>query len=164
MTNSRVVIACLLSWLLFLPAVTWVPLLYVLDFVNALGFTFGTLVLWRYAPGAFWALRCVLRGQPIGRGSMLVLGIVKTWLAMVIRTLAIWRWRWLGEPVGGLDSFTMALAAWLIIGGGVCHLVASTMPDDRVECPQLSGRFLWGAIIAGLTLGACIAYGRFNAA
>jgi len=163
MTNNRIVIACLLSWLLFIP-VTWTPILYALDFVNALGFTFGAVVLWRYTPGAFWALYMIARGKPIGRGAMLVLGIVQTWLAMIVRTLAIWRWRWLVEPVGGLDSIVMAFAAWLIIGGGVCHLAASTMPADKVECPQLSARLLWGALVAGLMLGACIAYGRSNAA
>lgn len=90
MTNNRIVIACLLSWLLFIPGVIWPPLLYFLDFVNALGFTFGAAVLYRYAPGGFWALLHVLRGRPIGRGAMLVLGIDQTWLAMIVRTAAIW--------------------------------------------------------------------------
>jgi hypothetical protein len=110
MTNNRIVAAVLLSWLLFFPAVASAPLLYVLDIINALGFTFGAAVLWRYIPGAIWALRGVLRGRPIGRGSMLVLGIVQTWAAMVIRTCAIWQWRWQGEPDAGLDSITMAAA------------------------------------------------------
>ena len=51
MTNNRIVIACLLSWLAFIPGVTWPPLLYFLDIVNALGFTFGFAVMWRYTPG-----------------------------------------------------------------------------------------------------------------
>lgn len=161
MTNNRIIIAVLLSWLLFIPGVTWAPFLYFLDFINALGFTFGCAVLWRYAPGALWALLAALRGQSIGRGAMLVLGIIQTWLAMVIRTAAIWNWRWFREPDGGLDSVAMAIAAYLIIGGGACHQAASTMPEDHVQRPRLSAWLLWGALVAGLMLGAGIAYGRW---
>lgn len=162
MTNNRVVLATLLSWLLFFPAVGWLPLIYVLDIINALGFTFGTAVLFRYIPGGVWALRGVLRGKPIGRGSMLVLGIIQTWVAMVGRTLLIWRWRWLGEPDGGLDSIGMAVCAMLIIGGGACHLQASTMRSDNAQVPELSAKLLWSALVAGLVLGAGIAYGRWK--
>lgn len=161
MTNNRIVIACMLSWLLFVPAVA-APILYVLDFINALGFTLGMAVLWRYLPGGTWAVIHALRGETIGRGAMLILGIVQTWIAMVARTLAIWHWRWLGEPEGGLDSFWMAAAATLIIGGGACHLAASAMPDDCVEVPKLSARLLLGALVSGLVLGAAIAYGRWS--
>jgi hypothetical protein len=162
MTNNRIVVVILLSWLLFFPAIGWGPLLYVLDVINALGFTFGAAVLWRYIPGAIWALRGVLRGKPIGRGSMLVLGIVQTWAAMVIRTCTIWQWRWLGEPNGGLDSVSMAVAAFLIIGGGACHAQASTMTADNVQVPELSAKLLWSALASGLILGAGIAYGRWE--
>lgn len=161
MTNNRIVVASLGAWLLFVPLIIWTPLLYLLDFINALGFTFGAAVLWRYAPGAFWALCMIARGEPIGRGAMLVLGIVQTWMAMVGRTLVIWRWRWLSEPIGGLDSIPMSTVAWLIIAGGACHLAASAMPDDHVERPKMSARLLWGALMAGLILGAAIACGRW---
>lgn len=162
MTNNRIVIAILLSWLLLLPGLLWPPLLYLLDFINALGFTFGCTVLYRYLPGAFWALLRVFRGKPIGRGAMLVLGIDQTWLAMIIRTVAIWQWRYMGEPDGGLDTIKMTMAAFLIIGGGACHLQASTMPDDFVELPRLSAKLLWGALISGLILGGCISFGRWT--
>jgi hypothetical protein len=162
MTNNRVVAATLLSWLLFFPAVGWGPILYVLDIINALGLTFGAAVLWRYLPGALWALRGVLRKRPIGRGSMLVLGIVQTWIAMVGRTLLIWHWRWLGEPDGGLDSVGMAVVAWLIIGGGACHLQASTMKADNVQVPELSAKLQWSALVVGVVLGAGIAVGRWR--
>lgn len=161
MTNNRIIIAGLLSWLLFIPGMVWSPFLYFLDFVNALGFTFGCAVLWRYLPGGFWAILNALTARPVGRGAMLVLGIVQTWMAMVVRTAAIWNWRWLGEPDGGLDSVAMAIAAYLIIGGGACHLAASTMPEDHVQRPRLSGWLLWGALVVGLLLGAGIAYGRW---
>lgn len=161
MTNNRIVVACLLSWLLFFPAIGWAPLLYVLDIINALGFTLGTVVLLRYMPGATWALWLLFKGHPLGRGEMLVLGIVQTWLAMVGRTLLIWRWRWLLEPVGGLDNVGMAIVAWLIIGGGACHAAASTMKADDVQVPELSAKLLWSALAAGLILGAGIAYGRW---
>jgi hypothetical protein len=95
---------------------------------------------------------------------MLVLGIVQTWTAMIGRTVAIWRWRWLAEPLGGLDSVSMAAVAWLIIGGGACHLAASAMPDDHIERPQMSARLLWGALASGLVLGAAIACGRWTIA
>lgn len=160
MTNNRIILACLLSWLVFIPGVIWSPFAYFLDFVNALGFTFGCAVLWRYGLGAFWALLKVARGKPIGRGEMLVLGIVQTWFAMIVRTCAIWQWRWLREPDGGLDSIPMAIAAYFIISGGACHLAASTMPEDHIQRPRLSGRLLWGALGSGIVLGAGIAYGR----
>lgn len=161
MTNNRIVLACFLSWLVFIPSIIWFQFTYFLDFVNALGFTFGCAVLWRYMPGGFWALLKVGRGKPIGRGEMLVLGIVQTWLAMIVRTSAIWNWRWLGEPDGGLDSIPMAIAAYLIIGGGACHLAASAMPEDHIQRPRLSGWLLWGALGTGIVLGAGIAYGRW---
>lgn len=164
MTNNRVVIACLLSWILFIPSITWVPFLYFSDFLNALGFTFGCAVLWRYSIGGFWALLKVGRGKPIGRGEMLVLGIVQTWLAMIVRTSAIWNWRFLGEPDGGLDSIPMAIAAYLIIGGGACHAQASTMPDDHIERPRLGAKLIWGALASGVVLGVGIAYGRWTIA
>ena len=53
------------------------------------------------------------------------------------------------EPDGGLDSLPMAIAAYLIIGGGACHLAASTMKEDCVEAPALSARLLWSAMISG---------------
>lgn len=161
MTNNRIIIVGLLSWVLFIPGMIWSPFFYFLDFINALGFTFGCAVLWRYLPGGFWAVFSALRGWPVGRGAMLVLGIVQTWLAMVVRTAAIWNWRWMGEPDGGLDSVPMAIAACLIIGGGACHLAASTMPEDHVQRPRLSGWLLWGALVAGFALGAGIAFGRW---
>lgn len=161
MTNNRIVVACFLSWLVFLPAVGWAPLLYVLDFINALGLTFGAAVLWRYMPGALWSLCKVLGGRPIGRGSMLVLGIIQTWLAMVGRTCLIWYWRWFSEPLGGLDSVGMAAVAWLIIGGGACHAAASAMKEDHIEVPALSAKLLWGALVSGLLLGAAIAFCRW---
>lgn len=160
MTNNRIVLACLLSWLIFIPSMIWSPFAYFLDFVNALGFTFGVAVLYRYSMGGFWALMKIGRGKSISRGEMLVLGIVQTWLAMIVRTCAIWNWRWLGEPDGGLDSIPMAIAAYFIIGGGVCHLAASAMPEDYVQRPRLSAWLLWGALAAGIVLGAGIAYGR----
>lgn len=162
MTNNRIVIAVILSWLAFFPAVGWLPLLYVLDIINALGLTYGAAVLWRYLPGAIWALRGALKRRPIGRGSMLVLGIVQTWVAMVGRTMLIWHWRWLGEPDGGLDSVGMAVVAWLIIGGGACHLQASTMRADDVQVPKLSAKLQWSAIVVGAVLGLGIAYGRWR--
>lgn len=162
MTNNRIVAACLLSWLVFIPAVGWSQLLYVLDFINALGFTFGVATLWRYTPGAVWAVRQVFRGKPIGRGSMLVLGIIQTWIAMIGRTCLIWNWRYYGEPEGGLDSIGMAAVAWLMIGGGACHQAASAMKEDGAETPVLTAKLLWGSLIAGLFLGGGIAYGRLT--
>lgn len=164
MTNSRVVLLCLLSWLAFIPGLWFAPFVYFLDVVNALGFTFGVAVLWRYAPGAVWVVINAIRGKRLGRGAMLVFGIEQTWAAMVIRTCAIWWWRWLGEPDGGLDSVPMAIAAFLIIGGGACHAAASASREDDIEVPVLSARLLWGALGSGLILGAGIAAGRWNIA
>lgn len=164
MINNRIIIAIVLSWLLFVPSIIWTPLLYLLDFINAFGFTLGCAALWRYTPGAYWAMLYALRGHSLGRGSMLVLGIVQTWLAMILRTAAIWQWRWLGEPDGGLDSVMMAVAAYLIIGGGACHVQASTMKEDKVEVPRLSAGLVGGSLIAGLLIGAGIAYWRWTVA
>lgn len=161
MTNNRMVVAILISWALLIPGVVFSPLLYLFDFINALGFTLGAAVLYRYLPGAFWAILCALKGKPIGRGAMLVLGIAQTWLAMIVRTSAIWNWRWHGEPDGGLDSLPMTIAAYLIIGGGICHLAASTMREDYIERPHLSARLIGGSLAAGFLLGAVIAYTRW---
>jgi hypothetical protein len=166
-TNNRVVIVCTLAWVVFLPVLIGAQqagrILYLLDFLNAGGFTFGWLVLWRYTPAALRAARDAFMGRRLlGRGAMLVIGIVKTWAAMLVRTHALWWWRWVGEPDGGLDSIPMAIAAALILGGGACHVVASAMKEDAFDVPPLSARMLWGALIASLVLGAVIAGARWS--
>lgn len=160
MINNRVVIATFASWILFLPGLL-LPRLYFFDIINAMGFTVGLAVLWRYAPGGWSATVKAFSGQRVGRGDLLVLGIVKTWVAMVARTSLLWWWRWAGEPEGWLDGWPLAVVAWLVIGGGLCHLAASVMPAEEIELPKISARLLKGAMASGVILGAVIAAGRW---
>lgn len=161
MTNNRVVWLCMLSWVLFWPVALLTPRLYLFDYANAFGLTFGLAVLWRYGPEALLALLDMCRGKMLSRGQMLILGIETTWLAMVGRTMILWIWRWLGEKDGGLDGLNMAFVAWLIITGGAFHLAASAMPDDKKELPRVTARLLKWAGVAGVLLGTGIAAGRW---
>lgn len=163
--NNSIVFVCLLLVAAFLPvylALSHQSIPYLLDFTNALGFTVGMPVLWRYTPGALFAIRQVLfHRQPLSKGPLLVLGIALTWAAMVMRTAIIWRWRYLGEPDLGLDNAGMALAAMLMVPGGACHLLASAMPTDNVQIPRLGASLLTGGLVSGVFLGAAIAYLRW---
>lgn len=162
MTNNRVVAICFLSWALFWPLALLVPRLYFFDYINAFGLSFGVAVLWRYGPDALLALKqALVDRQAIGRGQMLILGIETTWIAMVGRTVALWVWRWRGEPDGGLDGLDMAFVAWLIITGGAFHLAASAMPADQIQMPKMTARLLRLAAALGALLGTGIAAGRW---
>jgi hypothetical protein len=161
---SRIVLLCLLSWVVFWPVAIFSPRLYLFDFINAVGVTFGSSVLWRYGPAAWVAIQGTFQ-RTLSRGHLLVLGIETTWLAMVLRTLILWVWRWYGEATGGLDGIDTAFAAWIIVTGGVFHLLASALPDaDYVEeppVPPIEGRILLWSLIAGVVLGALIAGSRW---
>jgi hypothetical protein len=162
MSNISAVLGCFLSWFLIWPIMIWAPRLYLLDYINAFGLAFGLTVIWRYGPGAIVTIGRALRASPpITRGDMLTLGIALTWIAMVARTVVLWRWRWLDEPDGGLDGADVAFVAWIIISGGVCHLIASTMKDQYTEAPALSERLVIGVTAVGLVLGTLIATGRY---
>jgi len=161
---SRIVLLCRLSWILFWPVGIFAPRLYLFDFINAVGVTFGVSVLWRYGPAAWIAIQGTMR-RTLTRGHLLVLGIEATWLAMVMRTLILWSWRWFGETDGGLDGLDTAFAAWIIVTGGVFHLLASALPDvdppGEPPLPPIEGRILLWSLIAGLALGAIIAGSRW---
>lgn len=161
---SRIVLICLVSWIAFWPVAIFAPRLMLFDFVNAIGLSFGASVLWRYGPASWIAIRGTWR-RTLTRGHLLVLGIETTWLAMVMRTLILWRWRWIGEVTGGLDGFDTAFAAWIIVTGGVFHLLASALPDadppGDPPLPPVEGRILILSLLAGLALGALIAGSRW---
>jgi hypothetical protein len=166
MTRANgIVTICLLALVLFWPGYFLLPasgVVYALDVVNALGFTVGVVVLWRYSSGAALALYCLfIERAPLTKGPLLVLGIWQTWAAMVLRTIIIWQWRYRGEPDFGLDIAGMAFAAMLMLPGGACHLLASAMPSDSVQIPKLGARLLWSAVAVGLLLGAVIATMRW---
>lgn len=165
LTNNRVVAAYLILLVLFWPAYLVMParaVPYILDIINALGLTAGVPVLWRYGPDAYRAIKKVLIDHcPLTRGPLLVLGIELTWSAMVIRTIHIWAWRYYGESDGGLDTSIMAFAALLIVPGGACHLLASTMPHDNVSISRLSTSILAGSALCGVALGAIVALLRW---
>jgi hypothetical protein len=164
--NNRFVAASLVLLALFWPLYFLMPqtaVPYILDFINALGFTVGIPVLWRYGPGAGLAIHKVLiKRCQLTKGPLLVLGIELTWFAMVLRTLLIWSWRYGLEPSGGLDNAGMAFAALLMIPGGSCHLLASAMPYDNVQIPKLGASMLAGAIACGIALGTIIAFLRWS--
>lgn len=161
MSVNRIVIAGLLLLVLFWPIYgianpTYV--LYLFDVLNALGITIGIPVLWRYAPGAVLAIRDILYGGgQLTKGPLLVLGITETWMAMIMRTVLIWYWRYSGELDSGLDSIGMAFAATLIIPGGICHLMASVMPSDNYVMPKIGYSVLVWSLILGFVLGGGVA-------
>jgi hypothetical protein len=160
---SRIVLVCLLSLIGFWPVAIISPRLIMFDFINAIGLSFGLAVLWRYGPAAWQAIRCALRKQ-LSRGHLLVLGIETTWVAMVSRTLILWHWRWVGEIATGLDGLDTAFAAWIIVTGGVFHLLASALPDaqpDDDPIPTIEGRVLIWSLLSGILLGAAIAGARW---
>lgn len=165
LTNNRVVAAYLVLLVLFWPAYLGTPpwiVPYSLDIINALGFTVGIPVLWRYSPGAYLAIRKVLLDRhPLTRGPLLVLGIELTWAAMVMRTVHIWTWRYYGEASGGLDTSIMAFAALLMVPGGACHLLASTMPYDNASIPRLNTSIIVGSALCGGALGFIVALLRW---
>ena len=141
----------LLSWALFWPIAYFVPREYLFDVVNALGISLGGSVLFAYAPGVVDAIR---RPDDLKKAHYLILGIVATWVAMVARTAYLWGWRWLGEPEGGLDATFVAFIGWLVISGGVLHLLAPKVLEGTV--PRTGWFGLWVALVVGLVLGASI--------
>jgi len=161
---SRIVMLCLLSWVIFWPVAIFAPRLYLFDFINAIGVMFGVAVLWRYGPSSCVAIQRTWQ-RTLSRGHLLVLGIETTWLAMVMRTVILWRWRWIGEPDNGLDGVDTAFAAWIIVTGGVFHLLASALPDadlpEEPPVPPIEVRFMALSLIAGIVLGAFIAGSRW---
>jgi hypothetical protein len=161
---SRIVLVCLLSWIAFWPVAILSPRLYLFDFINAIGVTFGCAVLWRYGPASWMAIQRTLQ-RTLSRGHLLVLGIETTWIAMVMRTIILWMWRWSGEPAVGLDGLDTAFAAWIIATGGVFHLLASALPDadppEEPPLPPLEGKILLWSLIAGIVLGAFTAGSRW---
>lgn len=165
--NNRLVIGCLLLLAVFWPTYILIPEIivpYLLDVFNALGLTIGITVLWRYAPGSYLALKKVLiHKEKLTKGPLLVLGIELTWIAMVLRTVHIWEWRYFGEQATGLDTSVMAFAALLMVPGGACHLLASTMPYDNEHLPRLGTSMIAGAGICGVALGSIVALLRWYA-
>jgi hypothetical protein len=145
--RNKIIVWCIAAIALFFPAAYFLPRMLVFDFVNAVGVVIGFYVLWAYFPGAIKAIR-----EPtLERVHFLVLGIIATWIAMIGRTVYLWTWRYLGEPDGGLDHLSVAFIAFLIVIGGVFHLLAPRVLDGNVPRTSLA-HLIWA-----LCLGGCLA-------
>lgn len=150
--RNKALAICILSWALFWPIAYFVPREYLFDVVDALSISLGGAVILAYIPGVIDALK---RRQEISKAHYLVLGIVASWIAIEFRTGYLWGWRYLEEPLGGMDTLFVAWIAWLVISGGVLHLLAPKVLDGEV--PRSGWFALWVALVVGLVLGASIA-------
>lgn len=150
MRNSAVVL-CLWFLILFWPLALVMPRELLFDGINALGVTLGIAVLLSYAGGVVDAIKNSNRLQ---QGHYLVLGIFATWVAMIGRTAWLWGWRWMGEPQYGLDHILVAFVAWLIIVGGILHLLSPRVIDGNV--PEDGWIHLMGALATGGVLWAVV--------
>lgn len=163
--NNRIVLSALLLLVVFWPLYLVFPEVivpYVLDILNAMGVTIGLPVLWRYIPGAFIAIKqAIMTRKPLTKGPLLTIGITLTWMAMIIRTTHLWEWRYYREPESGLDTSVMAFAALLILPGGVCHLIASTMVADNYQVPKFGKSLMVGSGLCGVALGTIVALLRW---
>ena len=158
MMRNNAVALCLWFLILFWPLAFVMPRELLFDGINALGVTLGIAVLWSYSAGVADAFRSSAHLQ---RGHYLVLGIFATWIAMISRTLWLWGWRWMGEPEFGLDHILVAFVAWLIIIGGILHLLSPRVIDGNV--PRDGWYHLMGALATGAILWAIIAAIRLSA-
>jgi hypothetical protein len=149
--RNRIVAGIILAVIAFWVSAPFLPRIMLFDLVNAVGVTLGIFVFWAYAPGAWKAAKT---SEGLDRVHYLILGIVSTWVAMVTRTVYIWVWRWRGEPDGGLDHIAVAFIAFLIIIGGVLHLIAPRVLDGIV--PRTTVRHMVIALVIGILLGIII--------
>jgi CDP-diglyceride synthetase len=147
--RNKIIVWCIAAIVLFFPVAYFMPRMLVFDAVNAVGIVIGIYVLWAYFPGAVKAIN----GDKLERVHFLVLGIIATWIAMIARTVYLWTWRYMGEPEGGLDHLSVAFIAFLIVVGGVFHLLAPRVLDGNVPRTSLS-HLMWA-----ISLGACLAFG-----
>lgn len=152
MMRNRVVLAALLAMALFWPVAIVLPRQMIFDLVNSIGIVFGGFVLWSYWPGV---KASAFSDDGLNKANYLILGIGITWVAMIARTVWLWVWRTLGEPLGGLDHILVAFIAWLVVVGGAFHLLAPRVLDGRV--PRAGWQTLWVAMGAGLVLGVLVA-------
>lgn len=153
--NSAGVI-CFVALVLFWPAALLLRREVLFDAINAFGVSLGLAVIVSYLPGLTDAFRS---GRKLEKGHYLVLGILATWIAMVGRTSWLWVWRWMGEPAFGLDHVLMAFVAWLIVIGGILHLLSPRVIDGTV--PREGWASLKIAVLAGGILWAVIGYARY---
>lgn len=151
MLRNKTVNVILLSWLLFWPIAWFVPRMALFDIINAMGMVLGLAVLVAYSPGLVETVRYPERMQ---KAHYLVLGIIATWIAMLVRSGILWTWRWYGEPPGWLDHWIMAFAAWLIVTGGALHLLAPGVIEGHI--PRASFSHLGAALAIGITIGAVL--------
>jgi hypothetical protein len=155
MRRNQILISCLLAWLAFWPMAWMMPRLPLFDIINSLSVSIGIFVLWAYLPGVVAALR---KGDDLDKAHFLILGIFITWIAMISRTNWLWGWRYLGEPEGGLDHVLVAFIAWLVVTGGVFHLLAPRVLDGNV--PRAGWSALTMSILFGLVLGVIVIFMR----
>jgi hypothetical protein len=148
MIRNRIALLILLAFLVYIPFAIFLPIRILFDVLNSFGFCIGLAVLIVY-----WKGIVDLISHPDAsraKAHFLVLGVFLSWIAVLMRTVALEWWRLLGSPLGGLDNLIMATAAFTIIIGGALHLVAPRVIEGMV--PKSSWYHLGFALLAGLAL------------
>ena len=140
--RQRLIVAAI-AVAIFWPVAFLLERNHLFDIVNGLAVAVGCGIVATYS-GA--ALR-VFRDNVCTPGHLLVVGIVTAWLAVVVRLLMIWIWRFNGQPEALINHVLLAFAVWLFVLGGALHLTARNAIEDTIPKSNL------------ITLGLAVASG-----
>ena len=132
MPRNRVIQACLLILLAFVPAALLLPRLYLFDLINALTTGLGGAIMFAFWPGMRESVHRMRNPGMVEAGHYLVIGLLVFTAMWVFRTDWIAVWRALDEPDRGLDHIVFALAAWLVFPGAVLLLLSPKLLGGAV--------------------------------
>lgn len=86
-----------------------------------------------------------VRQRRFDRVAQLTIGIILTWLSLILSRSASTYSRILGDTSTMTGSHVVTLAAWLAIVGGILHVTAPGMLDDKLRYNR--GLLLLAALI-----------------
>lgn len=97
-----------------------------------------------------------VRQKKFDRVAQLTIGIILTWFSLILSRSLNVLGKITGETVALASSPLVTLAAYLAIVGGVLHITAPGMMDDRLKYNKglLAGALIVGAVIACFTIFA----------
>lgn len=148
--RSMLWVGALSLWGLFFPAAIFLERQILFEVLNSLSFAVAVGVLVGYGPDAVRSLRTPLR--ELRPGQALLIGVAIAWLGTALVFGVLWWWRIQDKPDAVIDSVWNAFPRWMIITGGLLHLVASRAVDDVIP-PQAYLRLGWW-IALGLGISA----------
>lgn len=147
--SSKLWVAFVL-WASFWVFVQFLPNDLLFYLVNALAMCVAAGVLIAYYPG----IKDALIRRDVGGGHWLILGIAVTWGATMIRIGYAWLWRLLGQPEWMSQSPILAFITWMIVTGGMLHLIAQNAINGQIPKGNWLRLGLWTT--AGLFTGFLI--------